>query len=280
MKDFIKRVRTALLLVLIVLIAIASNAYGFMAVFGIICGMSLWEFHSILYYDLTGKKRSRRIIANVILGMLPYFAVVAYFTGLPIISSGRYFALGILLFLSISVYYIVELASTLERPFTMISYALTGIFYVTVPCIMMVFIAHFDGYYNYMPVLGLILLNWINDTGAYVVGSQLGKHKLFERISPKKTWEGFFGGAFFTIAFSFVIARFFSVFTIHDWVILSIIVVIFGTLGDLIESMFKRSLKVKDTSSLLPGHGGFLDRFDSLLFMIPFAAFYILIIKS
>jgi len=280
MKDLMKRLKTAFFLVVIVLLAIVLNEYGFILVMAAVCFLSLWEFHSMMYFDLTGRKKSRRIIANVILGGLPYLTVAAYFLGTPFFTPGRYFALAILLFLSISVYYIVELSAKLERPFTMISYALTGIFYVTVPCIMFIFIAYFDGSYNYMPVLGLLFLNWINDTGAYLVGSQIGKHKLFPRISPKKTWEGFWGGAIITILAAWPISIYLKVFSHSDWLILSIIVVIFGTLGDLIESMFKRSLSVKDTSSLLPGHGGFLDRFDSLLFMIPFAAFYILIIKA
>lgn len=280
MKDLLKRVKTAFLLVLIVLFAVVLNQYGFIIVMGFICVMSLWEFHSILYYDLTGRKRSRRVIANVVLGFLPYLATASFLLGSPFFDAGRYFALAILLFLSISVYYIVELSAKLERPFTMISYALTGIFYMTVPCIMFLFIAYHEGPYNYMPVLGLLLLNWINDTGAYLVGSQLGKNLLFARISPKKTWEGFWGGAVLTIASAFLVGSYFPIFSKNDWIVLAIIVVIFGTLGDLIESMFKRSLDVKDTSTILPGHGGFMDRFDSLLFMVPFAAFYILIVKA
>lgn len=280
MRDLLKRVKTAFLLVLIVLFAIVLHQYGFIVVMGLICVLSLWEFHSILYYDLTGRKKSRRIIANVVLGFLPYLATASFLLGSPFFDAGRYFALAILLFLSISVYYIVELSAKLDRPFTMISYALTGIFYLTVPCIMFLLIAYHEGTYNYMPVLGLLLLNWINDTGAYLVGSQLGKNLLFPRISPKKTWEGFWGGAAFTLGSAFLVASYFPVFSKNDWIVLAIIVVIFGTLGDLIESMFKRSLDVKDTSSFLPGHGGFMDRFDSLLFMVPFAAFYILIVKA
>lgn len=280
MKDLLKRIKTAFLLVFILLAGIVLDQIGFFIVFGFICVISLWEFHCALYYDLTGKRKSRRIIANVVLGALPYFAVVSFFLGYPFFDAGRLFALSILLFLSISVYYIVELASRLEKPFTIISYALTGIFYVSVPCIMLVLIAYHEGSYNFRPILGLLLLNWVNDTGAYLVGSQIGRHKLFPRISPKKTWEGFWGGAIITLIFTYLVSRYIEVFSQHDWLILGVIVIIFGTLGDLIESMFKRSLSVKDTSTFLPGHGGFLDRFDSLLFMAPFAAFYILIVKT
>lgn len=280
MIDLIKRLKTAFLLVFILLAGIVLDQIGFFLVFAAICIISLWEFHCALYYDLTGRKKSKRIIANVVLGTLPFLGVVLFFLGHSYIDASRIFAISILLFLSISVYYIVELASRLEKPFTIISYAITGIFYVTVPCIMIVFIAFHEGDYDFRPILGLLILNWINDTGAYLVGSQIGRNKLFPRISPKKTWEGFWGGAVLTLISSYIIANYLNVFGRNDWIILAVIVIIFGTLGDLIESMFKRSLSVKDTSTFLPGHGGFLDRFDSLLFMAPFAAFYILFIKS
>jgi phosphatidate cytidylyltransferase len=280
MGNLLKRLKTAFFFVFIMLVAILLNQYGFILIFGVICVMALWEFHCILYHDLTGRKRSKRIIANVVLGSIPYFVVGLYFLGSPFFDIGRLFALGILLFLSISVYYIIELASRLEKPFVIISYALSGTFYVTVPCIMVIAIAYYSGEYDYTPVLGLLILTWLNDTGAFLVGSTLGKNLLFPRISPKKTWEGFWGGGVITLLISYPVSMIFPVFSLYDWIILGVIVIIFGTLGDLIESMFKRSTSVKDSGSILPGHGGFLDRFDSFLFMLPFAAFYIFFVKN
>ncbi|TAK40283.1 MAG: phosphatidate cytidylyltransferase, partial [Saprospiraceae bacterium] len=122
-------------------------------------------------------------------------------------------------------------------------------------------------------------LTWMNDTGAYIIGSLFGKHLLFSRISPKKTWEGTFGG----IAITFLVAFLFCVFTnelrFRDWIILGAIVSIFGSVGDLVESMLKRSVGVKDSGNLLPGHGGVLDRFDAFIFVLPFAAAYLLWIR-
>jgi phosphatidate cytidylyltransferase len=112
-------------------------------------------------------------------------------------------------------------------------------------------------------------LIWLADTGAYIFGVSFGKHKLFERISPKKTWEGIFGGLLVSVAGAFFLTKYFYIFPLEVWVIIALIIVFFGTLGDLVESMFKRSLSIKDSGNILPGHGGILDRFDSLLFVIP-----------
>jgi len=128
------------------------------------------------------------------------------------------------------------------------------------------------------------LLIWTNDTMAYLVGSKIGRHKLFERISPKKTWEGSIGGAIFTLTLAYFLNMFLSwifgfdgEFSRVDWIVIGLIVIIFGTLGDLIESLLKRNLAVKDTGSILPGHGGLLDRFDAFLFSFPFILSYILL---
>lgn len=277
--DLKKRIVTAIFFVVIILCAIILDKYAFILLFAGICIFSLYEFHTLLYFDLTGKRRSRRVYANIILGAIPYLAVSLYFLDHSIIDQGRLYAAAVLGFLLVSVYYIVELASSLEKPFLIIAYALTGIFYISIPCIMVLAVSFIDGQFSYQCVLGILLLNWINDTGAYLWGSIYGKHKLFPRISPKKTWEGFIGGAVTTIGASFLIAKILKQLYWQDWLILAIIIVVFGTLGDLIESMFKRSLAVKDFGKILPGHGGLLDRFDSFFFAMPFAAFYIMFVR-
>ena len=123
------------------------------------------------------------------------------------------------------------------------------------------------------------MLTWGNDTGAYLIGSVIGKTPLFPRISPKKTWEGSLGG----VAVTFIIAWLLSIYTqeltLQTWLVLAGIVSVFGSTGDLIESMLKRSLGVKDSGTIMPGHGGFLDRFDAFMYMIPFAAAYLLWIR-
>lgn len=129
--------------------------------------------------------------------------------------------------------------------------------------------------YNYILPLSVFVFIWLSDTGAYCVGSLIGKHRLFERISPKKSWEGSIGGGVFAIAAAFAFAHFAPPFlTIMQWVGLAIVVVIFGTWGDLTESLLKRHLGVKDSGKMLPGHGGILDRFDSSIMAIPAAVVY------
>lgn len=133
------------------------------------------------------------------------------------------------------------------------------------------------GVYNFKIIVGIFILIWINDTFAYIVGKSIGKHKLFERISPKKTIEGFLGGIFFAIIAGFIISKFYIIpnvkfqeKSIIIWCSMGLIVGVFGTIGDLIESKFKRIAGVKDSGAIMPGHGGVLDRLDSVIFAAPF----------
>ena len=119
---------------------------------------------------------------------------------------------------------------------------------------------------------------WANDTGAYLFGMKFGKRKLFERHSPKKSWEGFFGGMFTSLIVAFVISHFFVELDTLVWAGMAILISSFGTLGDLVESMLKRSLDAKDSGSFLPGHGGFLDRFDGLLIAAPVVYVYLYLV--
>lgn len=139
----------------------------------------------------------------------------------------------------------------------------------------------YDNLGNYKPemIIGLFVLLWINDTFAYIIGKTFGKHKLLERISPKKTIEGFIGGALFTIIFSTFIAQYLEQNNALEWILISIIVIVFGTLGDLVESKFKRSANVKDSGNIMPGHGGILDRLDSIIFVAPFVFLFYQIIS-
>jgi phosphatidate cytidylyltransferase len=133
----------------------------------------------------------------------------------------------------------------------------------------------FTDTYSYQIILGFFILLWTNDTGAYLSGKYFGKHKLFERISPKKTWEGSIGGGILTLAFAYVLSIYFTNLNITNWLIIGVLIAVFGGLGDLVESMLKRSLGIKDSGKLLPGHGGILDRFDGLLLSVPFVYGYL-----
>ena len=143
-------------------------------------------------------------------------------------------------------------------------------FYMSTAFIFLVSIATLNMDFNPILILGCFILVWTNDSFAYLVGKNFGKQKLFPRISPKKTVEGFLGGLFFACIASLLIANFTNTLSFNYWLILGIIVSVFGTLGDLIESKFKRQANVKDSGVIMPGHGGLLDRLDSIIFAAPF----------
>lgn len=141
--------------------------------------------------------------------------------------------------------------------------------YVIIPFVLLIKYPFTNGFNPYL-IIGAFILIWINDTFAYIVGKTMGRTKLFERISPKKTVEGFVGGMLFTIIGSYILSEFYDFQPAMTWIITGIILVIFGTLGDLVESRLKRNAGVKDSGKIMPGHGGILDRLDSIIFAIPF----------
>ena len=146
-----------------------------------------------------------------------------------------------------------------------------GLFYVGGGCIFLTMIPYKENGFSQYLILGIFVLVWMNDSFAYIVGSLWGRHKLYPAVSPKKTIEGTLGGLFFALGAAYIMAKFETLLTPTQWVLLALIVVFFGDLGDLIESKLKRDAGVKDSGAILPGHGGLLDRLDSLIFAAPFA---------
>lgn len=174
---------------------------------------------------------------------------------------------------------ILELYLKNPRPIRCVAISMMSQIYIGLPLGLMTFLGYTVGLHF---ILAGFLMIWINDTGAFVVGSLLGKHRLFERISPKKSWEGFFGG----LAFNFLAGWLFAIggghfwqveWNVITWLIFGLVVTCFATWGDLIESLIKRSLNIKDSGNLIPGHGGILDRIDSLLLVMPAATIFCLI---
>jgi phosphatidate cytidylyltransferase len=139
----------------------------------------------------------------------------------------------------------------------------------------LMFLPFSGGSYEPEIIIYLLLLIWSNDSFAYLIGKNFGKRKLFVSVSPNKTIEGFLGGVFFTMITAVVISFYSDLFSLIEWVLLGVLVSVFGTLGDLIESKFKRQANIKDSGNIMPGHGGMLDRLDSLLFVAPFVYLYI-----
>jgi phosphatidate cytidylyltransferase len=167
-----------------------------------------------------------------------------------------------------------------ERPFYNVCLNSMAIFYLAIPLSSASLLAFHAGEYSWHYLLAIMIFAWSNDSFAYLFGRFFGKHKLFERISPKKTWEGFFGGMLGAAGFAYIIWLLFPRWTGHSvtlttYIILAVITTITSTYGDLAESMIKRNLQIKDTGNVLPGHGGFLDRFDGLIFSLPACTLYL-----
>lgn len=171
----------------------------------------------------------------------------------------------------------IELYRNRENPFTNIAHGFLGIIYVAVPVTLLINIIHPNDEIGYNPLffVGWLMLILSSDSGAYLAGTAFGKHKLFERISPKKSWEGAAGGLLMSIGFAIGFAQFLDFLTIWEWIGLSVVSVIAGIYGDLVESLLKRNVGAKDSGTLLPGHGGVLDRLDSIILATPFAFVYL-----
>jgi phosphatidate cytidylyltransferase len=184
----------------------------------------------------------------------------------------------------IFLYFLTELWRKKNNPLINISVGLFGLIYVGLPFFLMVLINHFDQSLNWLdigtsvPLLAaMFIIVWTNDTFAYLTGRFLGKHKLFERVSPKKTWEGTIGGIAFAVGAGVLISLYSSQFDLIFWIISAVLISLSSIFGDLLESLFKRSLKIKDSGSILPGHGGILDRFDAAIFAAPMFLFWVYI---
>jgi len=191
----------------------------------------------------------------------------------------KIFTIFIPLFIFVFIY---ELFRNNKKPFSNIGYTLLGIIYIAIPISMFNFFV-FRGNLNviYTPniLLSFFIMLWASDTGAYIFGVSFGKHRLFPRISPKKSWEGFLGGAITSLATSFILSKFYPDLPLIHWFVISTIIVIMGTFGDLVESLFKRSIKIKDSGKIFPGHGGILDRIDSVLLSAPIIFTYLQLIN-
>lgn len=188
-------------------------------------------------------------------------------------------------FIPVLIYGLVRMSTQLyitgQNPITSVQQSFFNICYVALPLGLMSIIC---STWNNMLMLSIFIFLWLNDSGAYLVGSAIGKHRLFERISPKKSWEGFWGGLVLSVISGYLMGAFFNnIFNGPSAMLfagLGLVVSVMGTLGDLAESLIKRTAGVKDSSNLIPGHGGILDRIDSLLFAVPASLIYLAIIQN
>lgn len=271
--NFIQRAVTGVLFVIVLVGCILYSPLSFGILFTIISVLSVHEFAQLV------SKSSEVSINKTITalgGAYLFLALMSFCTQQSV--GARVFLpyLGLLLYMMITELYLKE-----KNPTGNWAYSMLSQLYVALPFALLNVLAFQNspetGSVTYNPILPLsiFVFIWLSDTGAYCVGSLIGKHRLFERISPKKSWEGSIGGGIFSIASSLGFAHFFPFMPGWQWVGLAIVVVIFGTWGDLTESLMKRQLGIKDSGNILPGHGGMLDRFDSALMAIPAAVVYL-----
>lgn len=269
MKKLITRTITGIVLVAVMLTAILLGQYSYLLLFLLILTGGIAEF--IKLYTGAEIKPNSWII---------YPVAVTLFSGTFFLLKGwidaRYLFGFFPLFL---VFMATELYRKKEKPLENIAVAIFSLIYIAVPLSLINFLV-FPGIIEgnpYTPklIIALFALIWIYDSGAYLFGVSIGKHRLFERISPKKSWEGAIGGTLTALAASYFIPNFIPEINHIHWMVISLLIVVSSTFGDLTESMFKRHFGIKDSGHILPGHGGVLDRFDSLFFAAPMMVMYL-----
>jgi phosphatidate cytidylyltransferase len=274
MSNLIKRILTGIVFLTVLIGGILWNEYSFGGLFLLIMLLSLNEFYNLVQKRAAAAQKELGLILGATMYITSYILATELFSYKILLINLP------LLFLV----FLHELFMNNERPFKNIAYTFTGIIYIAIPFSILPYIytfpeIHLTGEASPAFVIGAFMILWANDVMAYVVGSQFGRTKLFERVSPKKTWEGALGGAVFGWAMAYVCSLLFHQFLLMEWLGLATVVVIFGTIGDLVESMFKRGIKVKDSGKILPGHGGMLDRFDGILIASPFILTYLILIS-
>lgn len=279
-KNLIVRTITGILFVA-VMVSGFLNAMAMMLLFCIITGLTLWEYTGLVNNYVADTTVNRFI--STVGGVYLFIAVGAWASG---IVTG--FAVLVPYILTIIYLLISELYTKSANAVADWAYTMLGQLYIALPLALINILAFpvqdIQYYDMYLPLSVFILL-WCNDAGAYCVGSLIGKHKLFPRISPGKTWEGSIGGGIIVIIAAFIIGLYANNGQAHQlnewqWAGLGLVVVVFGTWGDLVESLFKRTIGIKDSGKILPGHGGMLDRFDSSLMAIPAAVMYLYTLVS
>ena len=269
------RAASAVIFVALIVGGLLGGPYSFAALFTVVTVLCLLEFYKMVL-DRYMRRDRMRIALGIALGITPHLTASAILLGWLPTQDDLLLVLLLVFFPLLFMMFIYELFAGARRPFENVAMLVTGMVYIGAPFAMLDYIAFRTGRFDWQLVLGVLMLTWLSDTGAYLAGSTFGRTKLFPRISPKKTWEGFAGGAVLVLAASQLLAVLMPVLTPLDWLAIAAIVAVFGSLGDLVESMLKRSLAVKDSGDLLPGHGGILDRFDAFIFLLPFVSAYLI----
>lgn len=276
MKNFIIRTITSVFFVAAIVTSFL-NPRAMVFLFCIVTGMTIWEFTGLVndrpYITIN------RFICTVS-GVYLFLAMAGYNSGLTPTTVFIPYLVSIVYLM------VAELYLQAKDPVNDWAYTMMSQLYIALPLSLLNVLAFrsngYDIQYTYLMPLSVFVFLWINDAGAYCVGSLLGRHKLFPRISPGKSWEGSIGGGLLVVAAAVAIWHVTTRYGVNDlglsayeWAGLGLVVVVFGTWGDLVESLFKRTLGIKDSGNILPGHGGMLDRFDSTLLAVPASVVYL-----
>lgn len=257
MNESIVRTLSGIVYIAILITATLFSATTFLILFGIFLLLAVLEF-----CNLVNLNKAIALTLTVIgFGLFGIYISSDFGNNLSL-------SIAALLVSFLLLYHLFRRANPAQKDTAYKIVLLTG--YVIIPFLLIIRLSVVTGEYNPYLIIGAFIIIWTNDTFAYIVGKLFGRHKLFERISPKKTVEGFLGGLVFAIIGSYILSLFYQFLSPAVWIASGVILVVFGTLGDLIESQFKRNAGVKDSGTIMPGHGGVLDRLDSIIFAIPF----------
>ena len=261
MTNLLKRATSGFIYAVLFITAILYSKESYIVLISLFGFISIREFLILLKFN------------NIIIYIL--FVGLIY---LPFSSLDSSVLIDVLLVLSISgsIQLLVNLFIKKKNyPSNTIQKLDISIRYLLLSFAFLILLPFINGGYEESVILSLIIFIWVNDSFAFFVGKNLGKRKLFESVSPKKTIEGFLGGVFFTLITAFLVSYFCDFLSLTNLIVISLIASILGTIGDLVESKFKRQANIKDSGTIMPGHGGILDRLDSLLFVAPFVYLYI-----
>lgn len=265
--NLIIRTLTGILFVAVMVGAIVYSPLTMFLLFACITSLAITEFCNIV-----NEREDVDINPTIcsVSGVYLFAASFLYNYGLPLAQNIFTPYLICIIYLLISELYLQR-----ESPINNWAYAMMSQLYIAVPFSIIPCLAFSNNGFVWIYPLAIFLFLWTNDTGAYCFGTLFGKHRLFERISPKKSWEGSIGGGVLSLVVASVVAYFDQSLNLWQWLGFALVVVVFGTWGDLVESLLKRQLGIKDSGNILPGHGGMLDRFDSSLLAIPAVAVYL-----